>query len=77
MFGHNQDEQPVHEVTQTWRAGQESADAIQKIHSACCTCGWVSPEGNFQQTLMAIGAHEAAAEQSTRTPGLAEFAGVR
>jgi len=58
-------EQPEHTVTKTWRAGQETADFIQKIHSASCTCGWQSPEGNYQTMLMAVGAHEAAAEQTS------------
>ena len=64
-------EQVEHTITQTWRAGHETADFIRKIHGASCTCGWTSPEGGYQQMLMAVGAHEAAAEQGAQTPGLA------
>jgi hypothetical protein len=63
MFGRTEQPQE-HTVTKTWRAGQETADAVQKIHSASCTCGWVSSESNYSTMLMAVGVHEAAVEQA-------------
>jgi hypothetical protein len=70
MFG-RKDEQPEHEITKSWRPGQITDDYIQKLHKATCTCGWVSPEGNFHQLLMTVGAHEAAVEQVQAAAGVA------